>query len=285
MGEKTSETKKPEIQMIPVQYVPYCEEEEIDLKELIKKILARKYFILGFTFFVTLLGTIYAFFIAKPVYEVKTDIHLGYLVTPENKKITFLSLPLVVTYIKDTYDNTTNPNNKFPMVLVSKNKKSSNIISLSIQHISNQKALETLEKIIADLRKQERKHLNNFFRNLKNQLAIYENQQKVIANQISLFKQQLKSISSPAIYQIIVNTINKYQAQLFSLKLETVSLKNKLLLSIYSPPSYIGKIISSKFPIKPKKKLIVIVSFISGLIIAIFSIFLYDFWKEVIRED
>jgi len=70
------EEKKPEV--IPVQYVPvnYYEEDEIDLKELLLTIWKHRWFVVIFTFVVTLAAAIYAF-TRTPIYEVKANIAPG----------------------------------------------------------------------------------------------------------------------------------------------------------------------------------------------------------------
>ncbi len=46
----------------------------------------------------------------------------------------------------------------------------------------------------------------------------------------------------------------------------------------------LGKFITSKYPIKPKKKLIVVVSFVTGFILSIFLVFFMQFIKSF-KED
>jgi len=70
---------KKEQKIIPVQYIPYCpEEDEIDIKEIIKTILKYKKFIVIFTFFITIAATFYTL-ITTPIYEIEADIEIGYI--------------------------------------------------------------------------------------------------------------------------------------------------------------------------------------------------------------
>ena len=55
----------------------YIEEDKIDLRELFSVLKRRRKMIWGVTSLLTLLAVIYAFFIVKPVYEVKTMIEVG----------------------------------------------------------------------------------------------------------------------------------------------------------------------------------------------------------------
>jgi len=278
MGEKTSETKKPEIQMIPVQYVPYCEEEEIDLKEIIKKLWRKRYFILGFTFFITLLGAIYAFFIAKPVYEVKGYLQVGHInvVTPQSiLKLYPISPAFLKFYIENNYDQSNNPKKHFPQVKVEKEKKTEDILNITIDARSNKNAMDYLSKILEDIRKQEKNKINSYINEIKKQIITLEKEKTILEKEIQKIK------NSPNESELILKIGDK----LSNINMQLNMLKQKISPLNISPSHLIGKVAYQESPIKPKKKLIVIVSFISGLIIAIFSIFLYDFWKEVIKED
>ena len=53
-------------------------EEEIDLRELFLIVARKKYLILGFTLFITLLAVIYVS-IKTPIYEVKSVVRVGYI--------------------------------------------------------------------------------------------------------------------------------------------------------------------------------------------------------------
>ena len=92
--------------------------------------------------------------------------------------------------------------------------------------------------------------------------------------------------------QDILNSILDIDSQLLDLKakkenlqtIEIASLKEKItaLKSMLLPYNYknseiVGKIITDDYPFKPKKKLIVIVAFITGLMLSIFIVFFLEF--------
>ena len=67
---------------------------------------------------------------------------------------------------------------------------------------------------------------------------------------------------------------------------EEKSLYQSLLLPHnYKNSQIIGEIITSEYPIKPKKKLIVIVSFITGFILSIFIVFFMNFVNSLRKEE
>jgi uncharacterized protein involved in exopolysaccharide biosynthesis len=62
-----------------------------------------------------------------------------------------------------------------------------------------------------------------------------------------------------------------------------------LVISMLLPYNYknseiIGKIITNDYPVKPKKKLIVIVAFITGFILSIFLVFFFNFIRDNNQE-
>jgi len=59
------------------QNINYIQEDEIDLKELFRTILKYKKFILIFTFSITILSIIFVY-MKTPIYEVKSNIQIGY---------------------------------------------------------------------------------------------------------------------------------------------------------------------------------------------------------------
>ena len=62
-------------------------------------------------------------------------------------------------------------------------------------------------------------------------------------------------------------------------------LKTMLLPHNYKNSEIVGEIITDEHPIKPKKKLIVVVAFITGLILSIFLVFFLEFIKGFKEEE
>jgi len=70
-----------------------------------------------------------------------------------------------------------------------------------------------------------------------------------------------------------------------SLKEEIKDIETLLKPYNYTNSEVIGKIMINDYPIKPKKKLIVIVAFVTGLILSIFLVFFLQFIKSSKEED
>jgi uncharacterized protein involved in exopolysaccharide biosynthesis len=66
--------------------------------------------------------------------------------------------------------------------------------------------------------------------------------------------------------------------------------KRSLLSSMLLPHNYkntqvVGKIITNDYPIKPKKKLIVVVAFVTAFILSVFLVFFMEFIKGFKEEE
>ncbi len=63
------------------------------------------------------------------------------------------------------------------------------------------------------------------------------------------------------------------------------NLESSLLSHNYKNTAVVGAIITSDDPMKPKKMLIIIVAFITGIILSIFLVFLLEFIKNTKEES
>jgi uncharacterized protein involved in exopolysaccharide biosynthesis len=269
--------------VIPVQYIPVtqCEEDEIDLKELIKTILKYKKFIFVFTLLITFLSAVYVF-LKTPVYEINTDIQVGYI---SNKKIYLIDPQAVKLYIKNNFDNSNNDKIKYPKVEVNLTKGTRNILNLKIDTFSNKEGLDYLNKILSAIHKKEDKKLNIYIKNIKSQIKILQNHSNNLKNKIKILEKQLKITKDPDIYKIILNSIFQNQKEIVSTQLKITNLQNQISPVNITKTQIIGKIIQHDHPIKPKKKLIITVAFITGLILSIFLVFFIEFIKSFKEEN
>jgi uncharacterized protein involved in exopolysaccharide biosynthesis len=264
--------------VIPVQYIPVtqCEEDEIDLKELIKTILKYKKFIFVFTLLITFLSAVYVF-LKTPVYEINTDIQVGYI---SNKKIYLIDPQAVKLYIKNNFNNSNNDKIKYPKVEVNLIKGTRNILNLKIDTFSNKEGLDYLNKILSAIHKKEDKKLNIYIKNIKSQIKILQNYSNNLKNQIKILEKQLKIIKDPDIYKIILNSIFQNQKEIVSTQLKITNLQNQISPTNINKTQIIGKILQYDHPIKPKKALIITVAFIIGFILSIFMVFFIEFIKS-----
>ncbi|GAX86848.1 conserved hypothetical protein [Lebetimonas natsushimae] len=275
---------KKQQQIIPIQYIPVtqCEEDEIDLKELIKTILKYKKFIVIFTLLITFLAALYAF-LKTPVYETKAYFQIGYF--NNVNRISINKTYIDKTYIIDPQALKVYIQNNFPNVNANFIKNTKNILNLKIETFSNKEGLNYLNKILSFIHKKEDKKLNVYIKNIKSKINILKDYSKTLQNQIKNLKQQLKTTKDPDIYKSILDNIAKYQKETVTTKLKIADLENQISPVNITKTHIIGKIIQHNHPVKPKKKLIITVAFITGFILSIFLVFFIEFVKNFKEES
>ncbi len=109
-------------------------------------------------------------------------------------------------------------------------------------------------------------------------------------NQLASLKKTTLSPSSvnPSLFAIYIIELNNKNSEINGLKSKIVALKNQIKdveISISSmnikETRLIGGITASKDPVKPKKSLIIVVSFVTGLILGVFMVFLSEFASNI----
>ena len=260
---------------------PNIEDDEIDLRELFATIWKYKNFIAIFTFIVILLAGIYAF-MKTPIYELTSDIQVGYNANANanaNAKSYFIEPNNLVVYLKNNYTF----KDKLPIIKISKLKHSKDIIEIKIDDISNEKAKEWLNKILSAIHNQEKVKIDKFKNYINNQISILNQQKKESKNSIKLLQEKLKNSKAFQTIDVLNKSILNYQNQLATINLNILDYKYKLNNIIKT--HIIGKIQINDYPIKPKKKLIIIVAFITGFILAIFLVFFIEFIKGIKEKE
>ena len=271
-----SENQRYKFTPAPFPYTHY-QEDEIDLKELIKTILKYKKFIIIFTVIGTLIGAIFAY-TKTPIYEIKANLQPGYIIKNLSNKKYFFSPTVLNTYIKSKFDQSYKSN--YPQI-ESNIVKKTDILSISIQDYSNKNAINDLRKILDDIHQKEIQKINFYKKTIMNKIDILNKQKNNFQKEIKILKQNIHNIKDPNIYQLTLSQINQYQNNLVNLNLQIEDLKKQISPLNIKQTYIVGDIKTYPSPIKPKKKLIIIISFILSLTISIISIFIIEFIKEL----
>ena len=115
----------------------------------------------------------------------------------------------------------------------------------------NLKKIDTLNPSLAALKLMEKRDITNYI------------------NTITIQNFELESKKD----ELLTTTLYKLE--------ESKQIAESLLLSHnYKNTQIVGEILTNDFPVKPKKKLIVAVAFVTGFIISIFLVFLFNFIKQ-----
>ena len=276
-----------EQKIIPVQYIPVeCDEDEISLKDIVKTLLKHKKFIAVFTLLITALAVVYVF-IKKPVYEISTSVQLGYIYSNSNSnsKIYLLDPYATKVYLENIYKKDKFNKIKYPTININTPKSIKDIYNLNIDAYSNQEATEYLNKILKDLKNKENKKLISIKSNINKKIVILKNSNIRLLDELKELKQQLKTTKDSQLYATILNNISEIQSQITKNELDITNLQSFLSPANITHTHLIGTIKKSPNPIKPNKKLIIIVAFITGFILSIFLVFLIEFIKSLKEQE
>jgi len=274
----------------------YIEEDTIDLRELFSVLKRRRKLILGVTVLFTLLALIYVFS-AKPVYEVKAMIEVGQIDAKPIDNVKDIKEKLSYEYHVDVKGKKI----ELPRVTtISVPKNSNSILSLTIHGNSNEEGIKYIQTVIKKIETQYKEKTDAYTNSQKELIKL--TQEDIKDNSMSLVKlkeeidnysQKIISLKSEdaALAGIYALQIGQMQTQLQNLKTYISALKNeeeKLNLSItpsmVKPTHIVGEIETLDNPMKPKKKLIVIVAFITGLMLAVFLAFFLEFIRGIKDE-
>ena len=238
----------------------HLEEDEIDLKELFQTIWNKIFFILAFTFVVSIVAVVYAY-MKTPIYEAKAFVEIG---TIKNNKA--IENPNnLVQKLEIIYMNNLSEEQKTRISKVVVLKNTVNFIEINVQSVSNEEAVLMLNKIINDIKKEHTLEIENYI--------------ALINKNITNLKEQRKELEDDK---------NKFDGSMLA-KYNIGSKVNELSLQLSSnniiETQLIGDIITNDYPIKPKKKLIVLVAFVTGLILSIFIVFFMQFIQGIKKEE
>lgn len=303
----------------------YIQEDEIDLKELFITIWKRKLFIISFTFVVTLCAGIYAYtktpiyevksiieigFIDKQLIEEPSILEqkLNVLFSVHDKTINNDPEKGVISSISQMKA----VKNFFEVKIEA--------VSNEIAIAKNKEILEYTQKLYEAKINQYQTIVNNDISNTEDEINFLKNEKiKMLAEKVeaskanlekynkeisSLYKlntndkissmivsvqmvnyqnlienaQNVLKVSSLEIEQILKDTIPKLQQkkEIIKFKISEQNLTNTRL---------IGDYITDKYPSKPKKLLIIVVSFVTGFILSIFIVFFMQFANNFRKEE
>ena len=232
-------------------------EDEIDLRELFKTIVEKKYFILVFTLIITILAIVYVK-IKTPIYEAKAVIEIGSYKTETNEvkvvdNLNEFSKKLSTIFI-DLRKNDREKESEITNISISKGMK--NYIEIVSEAISNDLAIKEINSVLSFTKDEHGKFLNdvieknrieisnidNSIKNLQEQvlnidrkIELYEKNVINLEEQMKFVLESLKDIKSldPSIAALklmekrdISNDIILNKSQLFDLMIRKESISN-----------------------------------------------------------
>ena len=184
---------------------------------------------------------------------------------------------------------------------ISTSKKSENILSITIHGNNNEEAKTYIQTVISNIENQYKEKTNAYINNQKELILLMHEDLKEntlslteMKKELDIYSQKIVSLKSEdaALAGIYALQIGQKQTQLQDFKKYISSLKireQKLKLSItplmMKPTHIVGEIETLEKPIKPKKILIVVVAFITGLMFSVFLAFFLEFMSGMRKEE
>lgn len=264
-------------------------EDEINLKELWSTLLKFKKKIILLTGSITFIAGAYAF-ITKPVYEAKAVLEIGlYSNTNTNTQVNtnWIENPsTVLKKIEMNYIENRNPEEKVWLDKISFVKGTQNLLELSVLGFSKESATAYLKEIEASISTRHQELIDAYIDSVKMKIENLNTQKAELLIEKERLGEELNRKSTyiekfvkenPAVAAVYSIDLNNYTVELKNLKNSIYTINNQLndlKLDISSKnlkaTELIDKITTSDRPVKPKKVLIIVVGFVTGIILSVF---------------
>lgn len=176
-------------------------EDEIDLRELFKVLVRYKIFIVIFTSVVTIVAALYAFS-KTPIYEVKSNVELGFI--DEELIVEPTTLVKTLNIIFNVQDKSSSKKEFVSEVTsISTNKNLKNFIEIKTQAISNEEALKKNKEVVDFVKSSYQPKIDQYIKEARNSI---ENTKRAINNvnnfEIKNIEQSIKLLKEQAIVKI-----------------------------------------------------------------------------------
>ena len=264
------------------------EEDKIDLRELWKIIIKGKtILIVGTTLFV-LLSLIYVLTV-KPLFQVTTVIEVAQIAGNPIENIHDTQQKLNFIFLTSKQENST----EAYIDSIVTPKDTSVVLQVKAYAYNNDSAIALLNKLINSVKSDLSLSIDGYIhlrtealQLIDKDLNTSDNTVQSIVQKRKLYEERLFYIEkdNAALAGIYAIELGKMQIELTNLYQNISHLQNKkndLLFSISSSnikrTVVIGKMAISEQAIKPNKKLIITVAFITGVILSLFFIFFLEF--------
>jgi len=272
----------------------YIDGDVIDLRELIQTIKKRKKLIIFVTGMITLLAILYAFVLAKPLYEVKAMIEIGKIDAGTKDEMPLDDLQDVKQKLEYLYGVSTKKRRELPRVkAISIPRKSNSFFYVTVESRDNSSAISYINTITKKLEHDYAQKINAHIDTQKELLKLTQHDitvaQKNLSNSEKLLKDYAQKIldithkdaALAGLFSMqisdVQSRVQKLQSYISELKEKEYELKLSLTPLKIKNTTLIGEIEVSENPVQPQKPLIVIVAFITGLMFSLFLVFFLSF--------
>ena len=274
----------------------------IDLKELFSIVAKRKNLIYSITMLITLFAIVYAYILAKPVYQVKAMVEVGKISAGTKDESTLDDVEDLKQKFEYMYGVKSKKKRDYPLVksiVVGKGSKS--VFSVIVEGRNNKEAIAFINKIIQEVENEYIEKINTYITTQKDLIALTQadindtaknlnNMEKSLKN----YNQKIMNLSAEdaalaGIYTIQISQNQSraegLQSRISALKAKVYTMKLAISPLRIKPTHIVGEVDVLGKPVKPKKVLIIIVAFITGLMFSIFLAFFLEFLHSMKKAE
>jgi len=233
----------------------------------------------------------------KPIYQVQAMIEMGKLEAGTKDEKSLDSVVDIKQKLEYIYGLKSKKKRDFPRVkAISLNKHAENVFLIVVEGYSNKEAKAFIAKIIKKIEKEYSDQVESYIGTQKELISLMQADIKILEENLKKIDMTLKDYSQKVmnltaadaalagIYTIQISqnqtqaqelqsTISELKAKMYNLKLRITPLRIK-------NTHIIGEMEVLDKPVRPRKVLIIIVSFVFGLMFAIFVVFFLNFLEN-----
>ena len=275
-------------------------EDEIDLREIFATIVKYKTMLFSGTAFITICAVIFAFS-KTPVYEVSATIEIGTIATEQVQSALLEEGSKALKRLQTIYINRSDSTGFPRIAAIELVSGVNNLIKITSESTDNTGANEKINECITNIINDHEKKFNLYLSSMKNKIGLLKQnkdelikQKQNMENQIVLQQENIDAIAKnnaavAAVYSMELS--RKSQTEL-EMKDKFFQLSDRLndLESVISPENIknthlIGEVVKNRFPVQPKKKLIITLGFVAGLFLSLFLVFFVEYVKKNKHES
>lgn len=258
---------------------PEYYDDEIDLRDLILVLWNYRKFVLGIFLASLLIGAVISFAIT-PVYQVKAKISLGnYAVDPDNGQPlmtpeTAREILLSSDFQEEAWGHENNAGalNIAPV-------ENTNILQFTLETSEPQRGVVLLNKLIAQFEEKTKEQYERSIELLNKDLQNTDGELQEINKSIAHTREILENTSASQLQQAgLLDTLSRFLEQRD--KLSERKLKTEQKLNSIEGMEVLERPEAASSPMRPNKKLNIVLAGILGLMAGIFMAFIVDYFRR-----
>ena len=258
---------------------PEYYDDEIDLRDLILVLWNYRKFVLGIFLASLLIGAVISFAIT-PVYQVKAKISLGnYAVDPDNGQPlmtpeTAREILLSSDFQEEAWGHENNAGalNIAPV-------ENTNILQFTLETSEPQRGVVLLNKLIAQFEEKTKEQYERSIELLNKDLQNTDGELQEINKSIAHTREILENTSASQLQQAgLLDTLSRFLEQRD--KLSERKLKTEQKLNSIEGMEVLERPEAASSPMRPNKKLNIVVAGMLGLMVGVFGAFVVDYFKR-----